>query len=176
MFSKKLFKRIICFILVVFVVYNVYNYKLLIYTIYSTMLSGEGVLCKNLEKNYDEHLDCIKYFNDLGIPNNYKEIYISRNLKDDWDLFVYYNYNNDYDTIAITDENIIQMLDNLEDKCDYYLINWKKEYIYFLSSRGSTRDSAMGLLYSFSNNTPKVEDALELEKIDKPNWYFYYSG
>ena len=162
MFSKKLFKRIICFILVVFVVYNVYNYKLLIYTIYSTMLSGEGVLCKNLEKNYDEHLDCIKYFNDLGISNNYKEIYISRNLK--------------YDTIAITDENIIQMLDNLEDKCNYNLIYWKKEYIYFLSIRGSTRDSAMGLLYSFSNNTPKVEDALELEKIDKPNWYFYYSG
>lgn len=176
MFSKKLFKRIICFILVAFVVYNVYNYKLLIYTIYSTMLSGEGVLCKNLEKNYDEHLDCIKYFNDLGRSNNYKQIRIYRDLKDNWKMFVYYNYNDELDAIAITDENIIQMLDNLEDKCNYNLIYWKKEYIYFLSSRGSTLDSAMGLLYSFSNNTPKVEDALELEKIDKPNWYFYYSG
>ena len=65
MFSKKLFKRIICFILVVFVVYNVYNYKLLIYTIYSTMLSGEGVLCKNLEKNYDEHLICIYFYHEI---------------------------------------------------------------------------------------------------------------
>lgn len=24
--------------------------------------------------------------------------------------------------------------------------------------------------------TPKVEDVVELKKLDKPNWYFYYSS
>ena len=34
----------------------------------------------------------------------------------------------------------------------------------------------MGVLYSFNDNIPKVEDAVELKKLDKPNWYFYYSN
>ena len=147
------------------------------------MIDGEKVLYKKLEKNYDEHLYCIKYFNDLGKSKNYKAIRISRNINDDWEALVYYNYNNEYDrlyknkfdTIAITDESIIQILDTLEEKCGYYVIDWEKEYISFLSIKGATIDNAMGVLYCF-DNTPKVEDVVELKKLDKPNWYFYYSS
>ena len=186
MFSKKLFKRTIGLICVVCIAYIIYNNYLLIYQFCSSisMIDGEKVLYKKLEKNYDEHLYCIKYFNDLGKSKNYKSIRISRNINDDWEALVYYNYNNEYDrlyknkfdTIAITDESIIQILDTLEEKCGYYVIDWEKGYISFLSIKGATIDNAMGVLYSFNDNIPKVEDAVELKKLDKPNWYFYYSN
>ena len=59
----------------------------------------------------------------------------------------------------------------------WLLCYWLGKRVYiFLSIKGATIDNAMGVLYSFNDNIPKVEDAVELKKLDKPNWYFYYSN
>ena len=65
MFSKKLFKRTIGLICVVCIAYIIYNNYLLIYQFCSSisMIDGEKVLYKKLEKNFLKNLSSLNQTN-----------------------------------------------------------------------------------------------------------------
>ena len=131
-------------------------------------------LNRNLNKNYDENMDFIDYVRNIGETENFESIWFSKNYDGVWCMLVHDNVHG-YESTKIQDIDFVNMIESLCIDCNYSRISYTTKYIYFQNEYGTTRDSAYGIVYSFDGNIPNFEYVVEIEPLEKQNWYYYYS-
>ena len=134
----------------------------------------KDVLNNNLNQNYEENMRFVDYVRNIGETEKFESIWFSKNYDDSWNMPVHYN-DDEFENIVIHDNDFVNMIESLCVKCNYNRISYTTKYIYFQNKYGTTRDSAYGVVYSFDGNIPNFEYVVEIEPLEKMNWYYYYS-